>query len=125
MPSHWFNPSLDKDLPPLELSPGTFVQFQAYDTSWDLQGTVLGHLIAVKDSSASGQWMTLKILGADDEYLQWWLEKGPGNKLLDKAWVHLCKGKPSQCGSRPPAGEFFHTDRMRIIDACDIHNNRF
>ena len=126
MPTQWYTPSLDgPDVGPSLLSPGLFIEYQIYDDHYNVQGTLLGHSTSVKTITSSGQGLTVRTLGSTDEFLQWWLESGSGRTILDIAGVHFCKGSPSTCPSKPGVALHYHTVRLRVVEVCDIDNERY
>ena len=97
---------------------GSIIQFYGYDDSEALQGGIIAKVL---DFDKVTGLLQLVFLGAEDEYLQWWLFSPAGEGgMSSNQKFHLCRCRFWECPVKNPsrtvsAVPYFHVDSFKIL----------
>ncbi|CAE7247842.1 unnamed protein product [Symbiodinium sp. CCMP2592] len=106
---------------PWNPQPGDYAEARVFDTNGASQGTAVVRIVGNDPKGAAGQWLSVAVVAVSDDYLQWWLDAGPGYVNDRVFWMHLCSKPQSRCRARKddPAFEF-HVDELRTLALGDL-----
>ena len=122
MPSPWIQSELNPGWIAGQTYPvKSIIEFIGYDDSARGQGKVLACVQDTMERNDDGCWLSVKVICVEDPDLAWWLKEGPGAKMKNNFFLHLCIGKVSAC-KRVKKKELsqFHTDALRTVSVRDI-----
>lgn len=118
MPGTW-----QRDGAGLSLTVGTFLEGGVLDAAGRSQGTIVLGVKEVGKEHRGAASIEAKFLGCSDPHYLWWMEKGEGQELSDRAWYHLCGTRPGECGSVRGKAKMIHLTKVRELNPGDFEES--
>ena len=118
MPGTW-----QRDGAALSLTVGTFLEGGVLDEQGRGQGTIVLGVKDVGKNHGGAATVEAKFLGCSDPHYLWWMEKGVGQELSDRAWYHLCGARPGECGNPRGKAKMIHLTKVRELNPGDFEES--
>ncbi|CAJ1394674.1 unnamed protein product [Effrenium voratum] len=126
MPGPWFAPRDDPEAwRAAHVDKGSLLEVRVCDQDGLPQGTALLEVGEKFPMTRTGQWLAGSVVAVSDEYLQWWLDDGPGAVSNRYFGFHLCAKQCSACkASKEDAALEFHVELVRELAVGDLTHCR-
>ena len=126
MPGPWFAPRDDPEAwRAAHVDKGSLLEVRVCDPDGLPQGTALLEVGEKFPMTRTGQWLAGSVVAVSDEYLQWWLDDGPGAVSNRYFGFHLCAKQCSACkASKEDAALEFHVELVRELAVGDLTHCR-
>eukprot|EP00435_Cladocopium_sp_Y103_P066854 s217_g29.t1 len=115
MPGAW-----QRDGKALDLTVGCYLEGGVLDPQGHSQGTVVLGVKEVGRMHGGTPSVEAAFLGCSDPHYLWWMEKGEGQELKDRAWYHLCGERPGACGNIRGKPKIIHLTKVRELSPGDF-----